>query len=95
MFVHIYGAIFVVFVLSVLCEVPVGNAAPSEIQDKYPCPVCKLLKKILQQNENIEKKVDLLLEEGDNCSRGRDLLVSTLHPSSLMIYAVDQFWRNS
>ncbi|CAH3144620.1 unnamed protein product [Pocillopora meandrina] len=72
MFVHFYGAIFVVFVLSVLCEVPVGNAAPSEIQDKYPCPVCKLLKKISQQNENIEKKIDLLLEEGDNCSRVTD-----------------------
>ena len=72
MFVHVYKAIFLVFVLSVLCEVPVGKAAPSQIQADYNCPVCKLLKKILQQNKFIMEKIDLLLEEGDNCSRGRD-----------------------
>ena len=47
------------------------------------CPICKLLKtliskqdKISQQNINLEKKIDLLLEAKANCSQGKTFILS-------------------
>ena len=73
---RVYKAIFLLFVLPFLCDVSVCGAALSQQTSDYSCPICKLLNDILQQNENIEAKIDLLLEEGGNCSQGRKLLAS-------------------
>ena len=49
------------------------------------CPICKFLKTLInkqdeisEQNKNLEKKLDLLLEANANCSEGRKFNLSVI-----------------
>lgn len=49
------------------------------------CPICKLLKTLInkqdeisQQNKNLERKIDLLLEAKGNCSEDKTFILSII-----------------
>ena len=67
------GILFMLFFAS-LCEVFVCGGALSQRATVSGCPICKLLKQLVNKQKVIETKIDLLLGAKANCSAGRKVV---------------------
>ena len=75
------GILYLLSLLSLRERLVCGNAALSQKTTVDECDCCKLLKTVIntqneisQQNKNLEKKFDLLFGATANCSEGKKFM---------------------
>lgn len=78
---RIFKGILCLLFFASLFEVLLCGALPTTPN----CAICKLLKTLInkqneisQQNKDLEKKIDLLLEAKANCSEGKSFMLSII-----------------
>ena len=71
---RIFKGIFCLLLLLSFSEVFFCGALPTTPK----CPICKLLKTLISKQDNLEKKVDLLLEAKANCSEGKMFILRSI-----------------